>query len=108
MTKCAPNVRRLRRAFRGFDEGGPLESPPQAPENGSTSSFFSIRSGPGGLLSRGPRHPSEVISATVELVPFQDLDSFDSRQFEVAVLQKICESESSVLNSISEVRIQGF
>jgi len=55
-------------------------------ENGSTSSFFSIRSGPGGLLSRGPRHPSDVIPVTTELVPFQHSAVFDSRKFEVAVL----------------------
>ena len=31
----------------------------QAPENGSTSSFFSIRSGPGGILSGGSGVPSD-------------------------------------------------
>ena len=57
-----------------------------APKNGSTSSFFSIRSGPGGLLSRGPRHPSGVIPVTTELVPFQNSAAFGSGKFEVAIL----------------------
>ena len=38
---------------------GPVVEGAWAPENGSTSSFFSIRSGPGGVLSRGSGEPSE-------------------------------------------------
>ena len=74
---------------------GPVVEGAWAPENGSTSSFFSIRSGPGGVLRGGSGVPSGAFRAEIlpDVLFFTD---YESRSRDSQIVKHDSESPSGV------------
>ena len=67
---------------------GPVVEGGWAPENGSTSSFFSIRSGPGGVLRGGSGVPSDGFEIHQSIEIYQKLQNHEIHGESIKAIKK--------------------